>query len=316
VKRVPFILKKISRITKSDRRKMMTADIETILFDLDGTLYQDDRFYHDYLRCAMENTRFERDIARVTRFVEAVLRGEYISLNRFYRLDIAPVGRVEALPEVLRESLLANAAPADMLRTAPKDACYLGDTWALMQIVANAMGLTGNGRGDEVYIKTRACMEQNGLAPSTELIAAIKALRPKYRTALFSNSYPATGEAFLSALGFSGVFNCTVYSAQKPYRLLEKLDEYLPGALTRPDKLLSIGDHVFNDLYPVKAIGGMAVWINPYTFEEKPAECDMMLRTTGELAQFLSELARDGCAPLTTQPKKKGEMYEKFKNLA
>ena len=60
--------------------------------------------------------------------------------------------------------------------------------------------------------------------------------------------------------------------------------------LARPEILISIGDHAFNDLMPISAIGGQTLWIDPYPGIHEP-EYTWCVHTLAELAAFLDTIS-------------------------
>ena len=68
---------------------------------------------------------------------------------------------------------------------------------------------------------------------------------------------------------------------------LQALD---PALLARPEALISIGDHAFNDLMPISAIGGQTLWIDPYPGIHEP-EYTRCVHTLAELAAFLDTIS-------------------------
>ena len=60
--------------------------------------------------------------------------------------------------------------------------------------------------------------------------------------------------------------------------------------LARPEILISIGDHAFNDLMPISAIGGQTLWIDPYPDIHEP-EYTWCVHTLAELAAFLDTIS-------------------------
>ena len=60
--------------------------------------------------------------------------------------------------------------------------------------------------------------------------------------------------------------------------------------LARPEALISIGAHAFNDLMPISAIGGQTLWIDPYPGIHEP-EYTWCVHTLAELAAFLDTIS-------------------------
>ena len=261
--------------------------IQTVIFDLDGTVYQNMSFHHSYLRALTAGTWAEKWQEELCTLVETILRGERLEMNRFYLR-----GEVQAdTPDALAEALQKRVCPDMTYEQAigREDVVYLGDAWALLAFLGDGMGLLKGSRADEVYRSTRVEMEREGMEGNLRLRDAVAALQKRKRVILLSNSYRQTVLEFLRQLGFEGVFREICPSARKPYGMLESLRALDPELLAQPEQVLSIGDHAFNDLMPVAAIGGKTLWMNPYPGIHEP-EYDWSLRTLDELAEFINRM--------------------------
>ena len=64
----------------------MRNDIETVVFDLDGTIYQNTVFHHDYLHFLVEGTCYECWQQKLVEFTEQVYAGKRLHMNSFYTL--------------------------------------------------------------------------------------------------------------------------------------------------------------------------------------------------------------------------------------
>ncbi|MDR2403537.1 MAG: hypothetical protein LBD78_05860, partial [Spirochaetaceae bacterium] len=67
------------------------------------------------------------------------------------------------------------------------------------------------------------------------------------------------------------------------------LERFVPDVLDRPRALLSIGDHVFNEIENVRLLGGRTLWICLYRHLSYTG-CDLRLYTVKELQDFLKAL--------------------------
>lgn len=279
------------RDTCSDRIKgaeLMLEKINTILFDMDGTLYQDNIFYKDYMKYAAEGTKFENQLDRLNGFIESIINGDTLQMNKFYRQDQPPVREIDSLNSALMSRCVEDDTVGEQMALDGEKSCYMGDMWAVVRYVAQSLGMLDGDKGLEVFVKTRKAMAERGFDSAKPLIKAINELHGKYRVLLVTNSYKTTAMEFLKVLGYErNMFDKIVFEACKPVRLLESLEKFVPGILNEPEKLLSIGDHVYNDLLPIKRIGGSILWINPYKNIPAPAICKLSVRTTDELADFL-----------------------------
>jgi len=255
-----------------------------LVLDLDGTLYQDFTFYETYIHNLLRETDRQSWAVPFTGFVEEVLRGKKLAMNAFYRTD--PV--CESKPETFLLCLEERAAQSLPYEEAlgAEGLLYLGDLWSVVSLLGEALGLSETGWRYRVYSATRAEMAQRGYAGSETLRDALKAASLRCETVLLSNSPEEIAAPVVSELGYGDVFRHIVYGANKPYALADALVEACSHALENPETLLSIGDHAFNDLMPVKALGGKTVWINPYPGVKEPAY-DARLASTEDLARFI-----------------------------
>ena len=233
-----------------------------VIFDLDGTIYQNSVFHRGYLRTLVAGTWAEPLEADLVRLAEAIFAGRELDMNRFYRRGHAEAATVPELVQALRKRVLPNMTYAEALQA--DDVVYLGDAWAVLAYLGDALGCLDGDRANEVYRLTRLQMERAGMHGDRGLYEAIMRLEQRCRVVLLSNSYEETVREFLRQLGFAGAFREICSSANKPYGMIASLQALDPALLARPEALISIGDHAFNDLMPISAIGGQTLWIDPY----------------------------------------------------
>lgn len=266
---------------------MQNSDL-TVIFDLDGTIYQNTTFHRDYIRTLVDGTERESWERALVWLTEEILSGRELIMNRFYRRGVLNVSSVQELAGTLRGRLCPEMGYEEALHT--DGILYLGDAWAVLALLGESIGCLQGERSDFVYRSTRESMERKGMQGSLRLKQALTSLQQRCRVILLSNSYEATVREFLRQLGFDGVFREICSSAHKPFGMIESLRKLDPEVLRRPQTLLSIGDHAFNDLMPIAAVGGKTLWMNPYSGIHKP-HYDWSLQTLDELADFLDTLA-------------------------
>lgn len=268
----------------------------TVIFDFDGTLYQDTAFIRPYIAYLCEGTPFAQQVDAIEGFARDVLDGLRIPFNAFYRPAdlsvfssrnrIAPADVARAL-DGLNAVYRPDARYGDAL--ADRGLEYLGDAWALMRLIAHALDLDDPDRTERAFRLTRAEMGKRELASDARLAHAVRALSRRARVVLMSNSYRETVEPFIASLGFAGAFPLIVPSADKPYRMVENLVAALPDAMDEPSHVLSIGDHAFNDLMPIRNAGGFGVWANAFP-KTRRAPCGIELRGCADIADFIDSL--------------------------
>lgn len=263
------------------------TSIKTVVFDLDGTIYQDITFHQHYLHYLVQGTKWAQWEAALVEFVDLVFAGQALHMNEFYRTTVlnprTPGDFFSALEELRCPSLTYDQA------LCRRDVIYLGDGWAVVTLIGDALGLLNGERRDRVYRLARRHMEEQGMEGSVTLRQAVQELSSVYKVILMSNSPADTALEFLRQLGYHHLFPIICSSANKPYEMIEKLEEIDPMIFAEPQRVLSIGDHAFNDLMPIKQKGGRTVWLNPFPNIQR-AECDLELATLDDLAWYLNDL--------------------------
>ena len=106
----------------------MKNDIETVVFDLDGTVYQNTVFHRDYLHFLVEGTRYEGWHTQLVEFAEQVYAGRRLQMNCFYSLKRLACQTPEAFFCALDQCLCPPLADLEALLR--QDILYLGDAWA------------------------------------------------------------------------------------------------------------------------------------------------------------------------------------------
>lgn len=266
----------------------MRQEIDTIIFDLDGTIYQNTEFHRDYLRFLVDGTGLEAWADSLIAFADAVFAGERLVMNAFYDASRIEASTPAAYFAALERALLPELTYEEAV--ARDDCLYTGDAWAVVTLMGQTLGLLDNGRGDAVYRRTRDKMSADGMTGCLRLKRAIQGLEGRCETILLSNSYESTAMEFLQQLGFEHTFQKFVFSANKPAGMVQALRAQDAALLKRPERVLSVGDHAFNDLLPLRRLGCRTLWVNPYRNIHTP-ECDATVRTPEELAGYLEQLA-------------------------
>lgn len=265
----------------------MHNNLKTIIFDLDGTIYQNTTFHRDYLHFLVQGTKWAQWEPALVEFAERVFAGQALVMNRFYKTTPLNPQTPSEFFSALEQQLCPPLTYQEALSRS--DLLYLGDAWAVVTLIGDTLGLLAGERKDQIYRLTRRRMEEQGMEGSTSLRLAIKELTSWYDVILLSNSHEETALEFLRQLGFEGLFPLVCSGANKPFEMITKLEQTYPQIFTKPESVLSIGDHAFNDLMPIKEKGGRTVWLNPFPNIQR-AECDLELQTLDDLVGYLKTL--------------------------
>lgn len=266
--------------------KSSMDNIKTVVFDLDGTLYQNDTFHRDYIHFLLEGSGREDWEDTLIDYIDGVYAGCNLVMNACYCNDTIEADTPEAFFAVLEQRRLEE------LPLKQSNSIYLGDGWAVVSLIGKALGLLDKERSDNIYHKTRDKMSTDGVQGNWRLRDAIVQLNKKFTTVLLTNSYRETTEDFLHQLGMEGLFEKMVCSAHKPWGMVESLKAYCPELEIEPESFLSIGDNAFNDLLPLQKLGCRTIWVDPFSSTILEMPCDYTVHTLDELAECLETLCR------------------------
>lgn len=241
-------------------------DIKALIFDMDGTLYQDYTFMGRYIRKMMAGNFPEAEIEQTTALAYEVLEGnKHFKLGFMYdpeslvfyrQQDLRPVASfdwegMEVEPAGDGESTLA----------------YIGDPWGIAQLMAFWKQIpadTVKKAFDDV--RKEMLTEAYCIIKRTDLFDEIRKLEGQ-RLILMTNSPVPTAQEFVDFLDLNEVFDEFYFDGRKPNGIKELLEKLLAEGY-QPHEILSVGDHPWNDLYPVHQAGGRTCLISEYKHDD------------------------------------------------
>lgn len=272
---------------------MSGPGVRAVLFDMDGTLYQDFDFHRDYLRYLLEGTPHQHLTKQLIALTDDILSREKLPMDRFYRTGLAPdASSAEALAGWMATRLVDEMPFERCYRQGLGELQFLGDPWEVPTFLAGALGVLEE-KGEYAFQRVRREMLGKTILPNKPLLDLLQRLRERYVTVLLSNSPQQSAADFIDHLGFTGAFTFNLYDAQKPYRLFENLRRCpaLEGIPT--EQLLSVGDHAFNEIVNVHLAGGKTLWMDPYSAAPQ-VPCTARVRDLPALMAWLEENLLDG----------------------
>ncbi|MCL6457759.1 MAG: HAD family hydrolase [Gorillibacterium sp.] len=264
-------------------------NIEVVIFDLDGTLYQDGTFYKRYLQLLFEEGEHGTRLGEFLDDMASLLAGRYVGgIGDWYHPASDTWTRGTDPSPVYRNWLGVEQSVFPKEIDAPS--IYAGDAWSLVSIFATRYGVSEQKR-QQAFQQVRREMLQgaSSFERHHDLYSAIGNLTGVRAKVLLTNSPENTGREFIAALDCLELFTEIQYGAAKPSGLERYMQQLMGRESLRPDQILSIGDHAWNDLYPVRKLGGRTVWLSPYPSSES-AQWDIQLSTLDELAALLVDL--------------------------
>lgn len=274
--------------------------VRVILFDLDGTLYDDTHHFDRYAELIGEGLPEELRAPFMAEY-KAVTRGEHpaLRIGTFYDVKHDLVlkvkeGRVElamhwdgsvAPPLVVRQLYPGPVVP-------DHETIYnVGDLWWVPSSISRHYGGSPeHGQASFLRIREEMMAPEFTINPIEALAETVEALKGKVLRVLATNSPQPDSEAILSKVGLLPHLDKLFFSSRKPAGLTPIIEGLLREEGLAPDQLLSIGDNLTNELLPAKVLGCQTVFIDPHGIGAGP-ETDLVVSSMSEFLPQLRALA-------------------------
>ncbi|MBB3111468.1 FMN phosphatase YigB (HAD superfamily) [Paenibacillus phyllosphaerae] len=271
------------------------SDLKVIIFDMDGTLYQDHTFMERYIRYLLADTEAEAHMESAVALGTDILSGSHpVQCGHFYHVDedvvlVRETGRfIQALNwegnVVPIASGLADAGADESVMM--KQLVPFGDPWGVAAVIGRRYKLPERKR-QEAFERVRREMVQEPyrFAYSSSLFEALAALTAVDKKIVMTNTYLESGLEFLHYMQIYPLFDEVYCGAEKPDGIAKYMTELLAQGY-KPEQILSVGDNPWNDLEPVRQLGGRTCLISPYASAES-SKWDIRLTELDELEHLL-----------------------------
>lgn len=276
--------------------------IRVVVYDLDGTVYDDTRHFELYARETQSHLPEEVQEAFWADY-EAVVGGKHpaLRIGTFYDVQRDLIlemkgGRVaralhwdgSEIPPLVREHLYAGPVEPDHATL-----LNVGDLWWVPAAIARHYGGESE-KQQQAFLKIRDIMSE----PSFEVQAIpgladlIRGLRGQVIQVLVTNSPQPDSEAVLQKVGLFGLFDRLYFRSNKPAGLKPILDEIATEYQVEMGQILSIGDNLVNEIAPSRALGCQTVFIDPHATAE-PDDADLIVPAMSALFSELRQLGRE-----------------------
>jgi FMN phosphatase YigB (HAD superfamily) len=274
------------------------AKVRVIVYDLDGTVYDDTRHFAIYAReiqsflPADEQEAFWADYTQV---VEG--RHPALHIGTFYdvRHDLVLETRDglvrralhwdgSEIPPVLRQQLYPGTVQPDN-----QEIINVGDLWW----VPSAVSLHYSGESENhgiAFLRVREIMSdpEFHMRPIPALAETIAALKGRFYQVLATNSPEPDSRAILSKVGLIGLFDAMYFRSNKPAGLQAIFAGLAERNGVGMDGVLSVGDNLVNEIAPARAMGCQTVFIDPHAMSET-GDADLIVTSMAELIPLLRQ---------------------------
>ncbi len=272
--------------------------IKAVVFDLDGTLYEDTHhfdFYAERLKArtaAEHQGSFEDDYQKIIKGVHPLRIGRIYDVSRDLIL-IHKNGSVseaftwdgekldeEGVRDLYREKLLFDM-----------DTMFnVGDLWWVPNSIGRHYGLTSSDSA-EAFRETRTFMttpdfQMNTIQAFNEILEEVK---EGVQVVLLTNSPEEDSEIILEKLGLKDSFHVKIFNGNKPLKTKERFALIREKTGIEYNEMLSVGDNLINEIQPAKELGCSTILIDPHVIGEH-GDADYIVRNIEGVVPILAEL--------------------------
>lgn len=287
-------------LIKNTEAPMLTINIKVIVFDLDGTLYEDTHHFEFYAK-RLQNKLTGANQTSFWEDYQSALKGMHtIKIGRIYDAenDLVLVQEDNRVKEVYSwEGKLLGSS--DRLEIYPlpitieqRRMISIGDLWWVPSAIARHHGLSPENTS-EAFLETRSFMM--GPEFQMERVSGFKqallGLKKKgLKIVLLTNSPESDSEVILTKLGFEKLFDWKIFEGQKPTHTAERFTQIKEHFYVEFNEIVSIGDNWINEILPAAKLGCSTVLIDPHQISDK-SYADKIVKNLSGLIPILNHLA-------------------------
>jgi len=240
---------------------------ECIIFDLDGTLYEDTHHFQHYANLLKkglvkkDQLKFQEDYAKM------VAGDHIVKIGRVYDYVNDTILEVDSYTLKVTRAWDWNGNETSTVDyTEPIQPNFdtmiaIGDGWWPPNVCARHYG---HSDPQYAYNETKVFMasEHFKLSKITHLREALLHLKNKRQIVLLTNSDSEDVKRLLSLLNLQGVFAEIVTSARKPELTTEHFKNLIDKFNLKPKEALSVGDNFLNEIAPAEMLGMKSIFID------------------------------------------------------
>lgn len=281
---------------ESTEENMINTTIKVIVFDLDGTLYEDTHHFDYYAKKLQSKLPIERQIPFWEDY-QSALKGEHaIKIGRVYDVEQGWILVQER--NVVKEAYSWNGnqqSATDILESYSDpimidqiNMISIGDLWWLPAAIARHYRLSVKDAND-AFLETRSYMMSSEfvMEPVRGFKEALEKLKKKgFELALLTNSPQKDSEIILIKLGLENSFDHKLFEGQKPTYTAKRFHEIKEHFQVQYSNMMSIGDNWINEILPAKDLGCSTILIDPHHISKK-SYADHIVRNISELTALL-----------------------------
>jgi FMN phosphatase YigB (HAD superfamily) len=277
---------------------MKLNEVKAIVFDLDGTLYEDTHHFKYYAESISRRLPKNLHEKFMLEYNSAVSGKHTLKVGRIYdtEKDLIIEHRTkkvrnaytwdgEALEKSKVKELYDGEVEIDMQRF-----ISIGDLWWMPGVIGLHYGLH-RPEIHSCFLETREYMmsKEFVMHPVQNFKEMLEDLNPYIKLILLTNSPEPDSETILEKLGIEHVFHKKIFQGKKPSKTLERFEEVCKEFNLCFNEILSIGDNYINDILPVKNTGCKTIYIDTYHIGHKE-DADYVVYSISEVIHIIKAI--------------------------
>ncbi len=263
---------------------------DAIIFDLDGTLYEDtDHFAYFSQRLAdklpeANRSAYLEDEAAAKQGRHVLRMGRVYDRRRDLVVEATPEGRVqrawdwqgEELDERQRRRFYSDPVAFDM-----QWMISIGDHWWIPTACAYHHGVDST---YDAYLAAKDYLASDAasLTPIPGVKEGLAGLRESTQLVVATNSDLADTKRILNHLGLTDIVHAVYPDSRKPQCSKAVLQRIMAELDLAPQRCLAVGDNYLNDVYPAAQLGMGTCLIDPYGLYGS-AHADILVSSLGSV---------------------------------
>ncbi|MCU9613417.1 HAD family hydrolase [Caldibacillus lycopersici] len=249
------------------------APIDLVIFDLDGTLYEDTDHFDYYAEQLLKELPEDKHADFLAEYKKMVAGDHTVSIGKVYDVVRDYILQLDSASLTVNKAWTwegEEVGAEEINRLYPHPIAMdfdtmiaIGDGWWLPNVCAKHFGAANT---QSAYGKTKDFMatEAFTLTKIPGLREALYHLKSKKDIILVTNSEKDDVGRLLHQLDLENIFDEIVTEARKPQHTKTHFSNLLEKYDCKPEKAISIGDNFINEIAPAIALGMRTVFIDLY----------------------------------------------------
>lgn len=277
---------------------MELTNSKVLVFDLDGTLYEDTHHFDFQAQRLKEKLPKEKQPLFEKDYLAAKAGTHPLKIGRIF--DVVKDFILVQIDNEVQEAYdwTGNKLTQEEVKEHYPEPIELnfdtmlsiGDPWWLSISIAAHYGLNSRQCYD-AFLETREYM----MGPEFEMVPIpgfkelLEEIHHQVKLVLLTNSPEPDSEAILTKLGLDSVFDLKIFNGKKPTKTIERFAYIKEHFSVNYEEMVSIGDNWINEIRPVKPLGCKTMYIDPHGLGDGSYADAVVTRMT-ELFPLLREI--------------------------